>query len=552
MKTKILKQKSILLISSLLLTITTFTQTQTVTWLKGYNDNSGGQGRGVVTDNSGNIFTTGYFGSTTVFGNYTLTAAGVFDAFVCKSDPSGNVLWVKQFGGNSDAYGFSIATDQSGNVFVGGDFLNTCVFGTTTLTTQIINGYICKLDGSGNVLWVKQLGVSNISRTGGICSDANGNVYATGSFSGSAIFGPTTLNSNGKEDGFITKLDGVGNTLWAKNFGGSGSDFGNDISSDQAGNTYVVGSFSTIATFGSYLSTSFGNSDGFVCQVDPNGLTLWVRQFGGSGADVCTSIESKIPGVIHIVGNFKSTASIGTSTLIAVGQQDVFVTKMNTSGTVLWAQRFGAMATTAPQPSEALGVCTDAIGNVYTTGDFKGTCSFGSTTLSAAVLVSSGAMSAPDAFISKLNPSGNFDFVKKLGGEADDRGRDITADNSGSIICAGYYNYIASIDNFTLNEAGPFLVKISADMVLSLLENNQYSQLGVFPNPSSNYFQISGLDRLKIIAYSLFDINGKIVLKSEGEKLNEEGIDISFIDKGIYFLKINTNKNCLVKKVIKN
>ena len=104
-------------------------------------------------------------------------------------------------------------------------------------------------------LWARNAGGSSSDYCNSIAVDVNGNSYVTGSFQGSATFGSTTLTSSGGSDIFIAKLDSSGNWLWAKNAGGTGADIGNGIAVDADGNSYVTGYFEGSSTFCSTVLT---------------------------------------------------------------------------------------------------------------------------------------------------------------------------------------------------------------------------------------------------------------------------------------------------------
>lgn len=82
--------------------------------------------KATATDASGNTYLTGYFdGTVLTLGSVTLTKIGRQDTFVAKLDASGTVLWAKNFGGSgAEAYGYGIAVDGPGNVYLGGSFQN--------------------------------------------------------------------------------------------------------------------------------------------------------------------------------------------------------------------------------------------------------------------------------------------------------------------------------------------------------------------------------------------------------------------------------------------
>lgn len=108
-----------------------------ILWAKSAGGSSYDIGLGICNDVAGNAFVTGYFSSPiSTFGTTTLTNTGICDVFVVKYAPSGNVLWTQSPGGISDDYGRGISTDNNGNVIVTGSFGNNIAFGTTTLTNS--------------------------------------------------------------------------------------------------------------------------------------------------------------------------------------------------------------------------------------------------------------------------------------------------------------------------------------------------------------------------------------------------------------------------------
>ncbi|MFM6003234.1 MAG: hypothetical protein ACKPB7_08135, partial [Sphaerospermopsis kisseleviana] len=130
-----------------------------------------------------------------------------------------------------------------------------------------------KLDSSGNFLWAQKLGGTSSDIGLGINTDANGNIYATGTLNANSdINNSTSLSTS---DTFIRKLDTNGNILWTKNLGGSSLDSGSSVINDQDGNTYVSGFFSGTVTFDNITLTSAGNNDAFITKLDRSGKFLW-------------------------------------------------------------------------------------------------------------------------------------------------------------------------------------------------------------------------------------------------------------------------------------
>ncbi|MCB0533195.1 MAG: SBBP repeat-containing protein, partial [Saprospiraceae bacterium] len=301
------------------------------------------RGQGIAGDAAGNIYVTGLLNGTISFGSQTLTASGVEDVFIVKYDPSGDILWAASGGGPASDIGFGIATDASGNVYVTGGFTGSASFGSHTVNASGggVDVFIAKYDATGNVLWVVSGGGLDTDFGSDIAADASGNVYVTGEFQGTAGFGSQTLTSAGDVDAFVVKYDASGNVLWARSGGAGNFDTGNGIAADAAGNVYVTGYFRGNAGFDSQTVSSVGNSDVFVAKYDASGNVLWVVGLGGTNADAGNGITTDAAGNAYVIGDFRGTAGFGSQTLTSSGNVDVFIAKFDASGNVLWANSGG-------------------------------------------------------------------------------------------------------------------------------------------------------------------------------------------------------------------
>jgi len=116
---------------------------------------------------------------------------------------------------HANAYGIDLAMDASGNAFVVGEFINTAIFGTTTLATAGDQSmFVTKYDASGTVVWANKYGTDHIGNdeyVTGIAVDASGNIYVSGYYFGSSnnhrIHHAHNSGSTGSSDGFIFKLN---------------------------------------------------------------------------------------------------------------------------------------------------------------------------------------------------------------------------------------------------------------------------------------------------------------------------------------------------------
>ncbi|TRX04688.1 T9SS type A sorting domain-containing protein [Flavobacterium gawalongense] len=395
--------------------VTKLDATGNLVWAKAMGSTVSDIGQGISTDAAGNVYINGYFQGTADFdpnaGIFNLTSAGVQDIFVTKLDVAGNLVWAKAMGGTASDFGNGISTDAAGNVYTTGYFAGTVDFdpnaGVSNLTSAGVQDiFVSKLDTTGNLVWAKAMGGIASDAGYGITTDAAGNVYTTGYFTGTVDFDPnagvSSLTSAGGQDIFVSKLDATGNLVWAKAMGGINTDIGYGISSDAAGNVYTTGYFTGTVDFdpnaGVSSLTSAGGQDIFVSKLDATGNLVWAKAMGGTSSDIGYGISTDAVGNVYTTGYFQGTVDFdpnaGVSNLTSAGFADVFVTKLDATGNLVWAKAMGSTVSDI-----GFGISTDAVGNVYTTGYFSGTTDFD-----------------PNVGVYSLTPAGSQDiFVHKMG-----------------------------------------------------------------------------------------------------------------------------------------
>src|SRR5436309_1136933 len=173
---------------------------------------------------------------------------------------------------------------------------------------------------------------------------------------------------------------------WAKRFGGTSADVAQGVAVDSSGNIVVAGYFTGAVDFGRGTLTSAGSYDVFVAKYAVDGTPLWTKRLGGTGVDQARAVAVDGSGNVAVVGLFQGTANFGGASLTQGGSwtYDMFVAKYaGSDGHFLWAERFGA----TPSPGGFVenmpnAVAADGSGNVFVTGDFRGSITFGGAALS--------------------------------------------------------------------------------------------------------------------------------------------------------------------------
>jgi len=468
------QMRILLLLLTLTLTSSIRAQPPTFDWAKSMGSTGADYGNSITTDASGNVYTTGLFQDTVDFdpgaGTFNLTSNGYSDIFIQKLDANGNFIWAKSMGSFSGDVPNSVAVDALGNVYTTGYFNGTVDFdpgpGVANLTSASISGniFVQKLDTAGNYVWAKQMGGSGFCYGNSVALDASSNVYTIGNFDGTADFDPgagtaTLTSAGGLYDIFISKLDASGNYVWARRMGGTDIDVGNSIAVDASENVYTTGFFKLTVDFdpggGIANLTAAGAQDVYIQKLDVSGNFVWVKQMGGIALDYGNSITLDASNNVYTVGIFSDVVDFdpnaGTVNLTSDGSYDTFVQKLDASGNYIWAKRMGGIGIVWGN-----SIVLDGAGSVYTTGKFTGTGDFdpGAATIN---LISAGAY---DIYISKLDVNGNFIWATSMGSTGADDGQSITTDASGNIYTTGRFNNTVDFDpgagTFNLTSNGSY------------------------------------------------------------------------------------------------
>ncbi|MEO1560056.1 MAG: DUF4114 domain-containing protein [Cyanobacteria bacterium J06632_19] len=360
---------------------------------------------------------------------------------------------------------------------------------------------MAKLDSSGNVQWAENFNstsLESISLSFGIDSDEVGNTYTTGFFTGTVDFGDTSLTSVGLSDVFVTKLDSNGNVIWAEQIGdaGVGLDLGSTISTDNLGNSYVTGIKGAEAeTDLSDISADPTSVDGeaFIAKIDSSGNLVWTQNFDSTSFSSGTDIASDAVGNSYVIGTFSDDITLANQTFLSSGDTDIFVTKLDSDGNVEWSQSLG---NTLSDTGNGIGL--DKAGNIYITGSFEDTVTFGDTTLT-----SNGER---DAFVAKLNNSGNILWAQSFGGTSLDSGAKISVDEQDNIYVTGSFEDTVtfgdttltsssendSFDSFNVNNG--FIVKLDTDGNILSAEQLDYSLLDIAAGNEGNVYGTGGFE----------------------------------------------------------
>lgn len=516
-------------------------------WAKSVGSSSNEFGKSITTDASGNVYVSGSFNSPSIsIGATILTCAGGLDMYIVKYDAMGNVMWAKSAGGTGSDLVRGISNDEIGNIYVTGGFdSDSITFGTTTLINEGgYDMYMVKYDTSGNVIWAKGAGSMSSDYGNNITTDVAGNVYLIGIFASTSItFESITLNNAGGYDIFVVKYDTFGNVIWVKGAGSYDNDFGSSITTDFSGNVFITGYYySPNIEFGGTTLTNEGGYDMFVVKYDTSGNVIWAKGAGSTLDDSGSSITTDVFNNVYVTGWFNSfSINFGTTILNNAGFDDIFIVKYDSSGNVLWANREGSNGN-----DRSHSTTTDSLGNVFITGIFQSS----TITIGATVLTNAGS---EDIFILKYDTSGILIWAKGEGGTGLDSGQGIKTDIFGNIYITGY-----SESPFITFGATVLIISGYSDMFIAKLSNTLVgseqnvanSRINFYPNPSNGIFTINS-DDIKLQSCNILNVLGESVFSQKSNLSNQINIDLSAQPKGIYLVEISDiNNNYFKKKII--
>jgi len=419
---------------------------------------------------------------------FVIFTIGILQIIFCGVSYSQPWLWAKSGNGSTwSAQDFtnSVSTDVNGNVFATGQYYGSSItFGSITLIgAGGLDAFIIKYDANGNVLWAKSVGGIADDYGFSVSTDANGNVFVAGLFESPTItFGSIVLTntSSANDDMFIVKYDSNGNVLWAKSGSAGSNSEGTSVSTDSNGNVFLTGMFnSSNISFGSTTLTNAGGFDLFITKYDANGNVLWVKSAGGSSDDDSWSVSTDKNGNVFVAGDFFSPIlSVGTTTLTNAGWNDIFIAKYDASGNFLWAKSVGGSSY-----DFGSSVSSDPSGNVFLTGRFESPAiTFGST-----ILTNTHSM---NMYISKYDANGNVLWAKSAGGTSSSDGTSVSADAGGNVFLTGNFSDTITIglDTLSYPAAGYpiYIAKYDSNgnvVCASALESGGYGWVSVSVDP---------------------------------------------------------------------
>lgn len=363
-------------------------------WAKSFSGpNAFPSGSVIAVDNNANVYVAGNFDDQMDFdpgpGTSYYTPGGFLASYIVKLNSAGQLVWAKFLDGSSTCSATTITVDNNNNLYIGGSYDGQEDFdpgsGTQySISTSGSESFLLKLDANGNYLWHRVLAGSSYSQAMSIATN-NSKVYMTGYYSGGPVDfdpGPASqvATSNAfSSDAYVVTLNDQGNYVQHLVFGGSLDETPQSIKVDASGNIYLAGNFIGTCDFDPgtpivNLTSTAGTYDPFVMKINANGNLAWAGLFEGPDDEQLMDMDIDGVGNMYTTGYFSTSIDLdpgnGTTSYTTNGVEDIFYTKINTTGVLV---NSGHMGSVYPDGGFSIRVRNYSI---YAEGLYSGTVDF--------------------------------------------------------------------------------------------------------------------------------------------------------------------------------
>ncbi len=431
--------------------------------------------------------------------------------------------------GTNDFDIHSMVQSNDGNLLVVGSFKGTRIDFDPGAGTEFRdspdskNAFIASYTPSNQLNWVQTIGGEANLKFTDIAVNATGLIFVCGSASGTTIdLDPGAVDTNHQLPENTTGMavgcySRTGTYRWGfiipaeYNWELQSSISPNKIQLDQKGNIFIAGSFQTtymdldpelgVNSYSTTISESQYNDDAFLVKYTQNGNYLWSTAVQSLDTDNGRSVTIDGEGNAYLTGAFSGdhtnfSSGTGSVTLSSSGEKDIFISKYDASGNLLWAKKMGGTESELGQD-----IKLDPDTNIYIAGNFKGTVDMDPDTANSSI-ISRGNF---DCFLAKYNNKGTLVYAKSFGSDEADQVYQMSINSSNEIYLTGYYKARAAND-FDPNEG----VK---ELVTDPTNSNNFLFVSSFTSDGNLNWSTSGISTQGIYGSSV------LTLKSGATKL---------------------------------
>ncbi len=273
-----------------------------ILWQKSFGYSGIDIGITLLQTNDNGYFITGVLDVTASGGlgnsrNYQRHAGG--DYWALKLNSIGELQWSRYFGGSfTDTPYDAIQTLDNGFIIIGSSDSDDV---DITGNKGAYDFWIIKISQTGELIWEKSFGGSEIDEAHAIVNSGDGNYIIAGDTRSSDL---DVSENNGAADLWIIKISQTGELIWEKTFGGSSFDVARALSKTQDNGFLIVGSSRSLD---GDVTANQGQNDAWVLKVDSNAVIEWQKTIGGSNIDFAYNAAVLSNGAIVVVGESSSS-----------------------------------------------------------------------------------------------------------------------------------------------------------------------------------------------------------------------------------------------------
>jgi hypothetical protein len=509
----------ILFLSFSLYSLPLSAQNPTLVWAKTYGGSKQDYARSIAVTKDNKYLVAGQTWS--FDGDIDSTHRGLLsDVWLLKLDENGNILWKKNYGGNSGESMDAITpTLDNGFIMVGS---TSSTNGDVTENKGGSDCWVIKIDSVGTIQWQKTFGGSKSESLLSVFQTQNGD-YIMGGCSNSND--KDFAENSGLYDMWVLKLNSSGSIVWKKRLGGTKDDFVSQLTNIDDKTFALAGR--TYSEDGDML----GALGDYSVKMDSSGKVIWKKSFGyyneGAGLKEFHALTMSQKNIVSV-----GMKIVDRPSPTLPYSWDFLITKSDTSGNRLWSKYFGGTDT-----ESAMSVQSDSNGDLFITG----------IALSNDLVVV-GNHGFIDFWVIRIDSSGNLKNANCYGGLLEDQAYASMIDKQGSLIIVGFS---ASNEGTFSRNKGSFdmaIIKLKYNLT-STEEPGNESDISVFPNPVDDELILKVPPNI-VPPFRLYDIAGKLMYQSkEGEKVMT--IDMHNFPKGFYMLTYHLANKYHSKKICK-
>ena len=469
----------------------------------------------------------------TISGDKIDTTRGLQDFWILRYNSSMTALWQKTFGGTNGDILYSIIETSDGGFLCGGSSDSPISGDKTISNVGLTDFWLIKLDANGNIIWQKTYGGSDVDVLKSIVELNDGSFILAGG-SNSPISGDKTENSRGNGDFWIIKINNNGDKIWDKTIGGTDAEDLTFISN--VNNTELILSGTSLSNISFEKSeNSYGTYDNWVVKIDTSGNLIWDKTIGGSFQDYLGNAVFTSNGIYVISQSFSDIS--GTKTQNSKGQSDYWVTKLDINGNIIWDKTIGSDWYDIPR---SITVTND--GQLLLSGHSWSGVSGDKTEATNGIY---------DFWLVSIDTSGNILWQKTIGGSDWDQ-LSVTleiSDNHYLLIGDSKSNISGDKTENSRGQEDYWIVEITSTVGIEEMNSNFIS---VYPNPANENITINFYpNKNSTKEIFIFDITEKIIYTSTASATSEK-VDVSFLQNGVYILKVIDGNEESTFKLIKH